>query len=58
MRFSTTELLVVLVIVIVLFGPKQIPKLSKMLGSSIKSFKKGLDEDSPKEEESEEDGEA
>lgn len=44
MRIATPELLVVLVIVIVLFGPKQLPKLSRMLGSSIKSFKKGLDD--------------
>lgn len=48
MRASTTELLVVLVIVIVIFGPKQLPRLGKMLGASLKSFKKGMEEDTPK----------
>jgi sec-independent protein translocase protein TatA len=52
------ELLVVLVIVIVIFGPKQLPKLGKMLGSSIKNFKKGMEdentaEDKPDEEQKE-----
>jgi sec-independent protein translocase protein TatA len=45
MRASTTELLVVLLIVIVIFGPKQLPKLGKMLGKSLKSFKSGMEED-------------
>lgn len=45
MRASTTELLVVLLIVIVIFGPKQLPKLGKMLGMSLKSFKKGMQEE-------------
>lgn len=58
MRISTMELLVVLVIVIVIFGPKQLPKLGKMLGSSIKNFKKGMEdenaaEDKPDEEQKE-----
>lgn len=48
MRASTTELLVVLVIVIVIFGPKQLPRLGKMLGQSLKSFKKGMEEETPK----------
>lgn len=45
MRASTTELLVVLIIVIVIFGPKQLPKLGRMLGASLKSFKKGMEEE-------------
>jgi sec-independent protein translocase protein TatA len=45
MRASTTELLIVLLVVIVLFGPKQLPKLGKMLGSSLKGFKEGMAEE-------------
>ncbi|MCD8189378.1 MAG: twin-arginine translocase TatA/TatE family subunit [Clostridiales bacterium] len=46
MKIGTTELIVVLLIVVVLFGPTQIPKLTKMLGSSIKNFRDGMkDED-------------
>ncbi|MCD7929819.1 MAG: twin-arginine translocase TatA/TatE family subunit [Clostridiales bacterium] len=54
MKIGTTELIVVLLIVVVLFGPTQIPKLTKMLGSSIKNFRDGMkdDETSEKQEES------
>ena len=44
MKFGPTELIVILLIVIVLFGPTQIPKLTKMFGKSVKSFKDGMDE--------------
>ena len=43
-KLGTTELLVILVIVIVIFGPKQLPKLSKMFGKTIKNFKEGMDD--------------
>ena len=43
-KFGTTELLVILVIVIIVFGPKQLPKLSKMFGKTIKNFKEGMDD--------------
>ena len=42
MKFGVTELVVILAIVIVLFGPTQIPKLTKMFGKSVKSFKEGI----------------
>ena len=42
-KLGTTELLIVLAIVILIFGPKSLPKLSKMIGKSVKSFKKGMD---------------
>ena len=41
-KLGTTELIVILVIVIVIFGPKQLPKLSKMFGKTIKNFKEGM----------------
>jgi sec-independent protein translocase protein TatA len=37
-------LIVLVVIVVVLFGSRQIPKLARSLGSAQKEFKKGLDE--------------
>lgn len=43
-KLGTTELLVILVIVIVIFGPKQLPKLSKMFGKTMKNFKEGMSE--------------
>ncbi len=44
MKFGTTELLVILAIVVVLFGPTQLPKLARMFGKSIKNFRSGMDE--------------
>ena len=42
MKFGVTELLIVLALVVILFGPTQIPKLTKMFGKSVKSFKDGM----------------
>ncbi len=44
MRLGHTELLMILLVVIIIFGPKQLPKLSKMLGKSIKNFKDGVND--------------
>lgn len=38
------ELLIILVIVLVLFGANRLPQLARSLGSSVKEFKKGVDE--------------
>ena len=38
------EVIIVLVIILVLFGGSQIPKLARNLGQAQKEFKKGLDE--------------
>jgi len=43
MKIGMSELIVILLIVVVLFGPTQIPKLTKMFGESVKGFKEGLD---------------
>ncbi len=39
------EIGVVLVIVLVLFGPKRLPGLGKSMGEAIRGFKKGISED-------------
>lgn len=38
-----TELLIILAIVLLLFGPKQIPKLSRMFGKAMKDMREGLE---------------
>ena len=38
------ELLLILVIVIILFGAQRLPDLARSLGSSVKEFKKGVNE--------------
>ncbi|OLB94772.1 MAG: Sec-independent protein translocase TatA [Candidatus Rokubacteria bacterium 13_1_40CM_68_15] len=46
------ELLIILVIVLILFGANRLPELARSLGSSVKEFKKGVNEaqkeDTPK----------
>lgn len=39
------ELVVILVIALVVFGPSKLPSLGKSLGEAIRGFKKGLEED-------------
>lgn len=45
MRFGTQELIIILIVVIIIFGPTQIPKLTKMFGKSVKNFKDGMEEE-------------
>ena len=40
--FGTPELIIVLVIVLLVFGGSQLPKLAKNLGKAQKEFKDGL----------------
>ena len=55
-KIGTTELLVVLAIVLIIFGPKALPKLGRSLGKTLGSFRKGMsdgaddDEDDDEEE--------
>jgi len=46
---GSQELLVILVIVLILFGANRLPELARSLGSSLKEFKKGIDEGQAKE---------
>jgi len=46
-----TELIIILVIVIVLFGVGRIGKIAGELGSGIRAFKDGLQSDDKKKEE-------
>ena len=43
-KIGTTELLVVLAIVLVIFGPKALPKLGRSLGKTLGSFRKGMND--------------
>ena len=53
MQLGTTELIIILVIVILLFGVGRITKVGKELGSGIRAFREGLrTEDTKKESES------
>ena len=54
MRLGTNELIIILVIVLLIVGPTQIPKLAKLFGKAPKKFKEGMnnEEDGDKTQES------
>jgi sec-independent protein translocase protein TatA len=46
MNFGPTELIIILLIVLLIFGGTKLPKLAKSLGEAQKEFKKGQEEPS------------
>jgi sec-independent protein translocase protein TatA len=40
--FGPTELIIVLVIVVILFGASRLPEIGKGIGEAIKNFKKSM----------------
>ncbi|GIL16501.1 MAG: hypothetical protein BroJett040_02520 [Oligoflexia bacterium] len=48
MNIGATELILVVVIVLLLFGPSKLPGLGKALGESIRGFKKGFQDETEK----------
>ena len=34
----------ILIVVLIIFGPKNLPKLGKMFGKTMKGFKEGIDD--------------
>lgn len=45
MKVGPSELMIILAVVLIIFGPKQLPKLAKMFGKTAKSFKEGMDDE-------------
>lgn len=45
------EIIIVLVVVLLLFGPKNLPKLGSAVGSTIKNLREGMGGDEKKEAE-------
>ena len=46
--FGITELLVILAIVVVIFGPKRLKNIGSDLGNAIRGFRKAVTEDESK----------
>ena len=42
---GSSELIIVLVVVLVLFGGSQLPKLARSIGEAQREFKHGMDKD-------------
>ncbi len=52
MGIGTTEILIILLLIAILFGARKIPELGKSLGEGIRNFRKSVkDEDSSDENE-------
>jgi sec-independent protein translocase protein TatA len=50
--FHPLDLIIILVLALLIFGPKKLPEMGSAIGKSIKEFKKGMNElTAPKEEE-------
>lgn len=43
MRVGTTELILILVVALVIFGPSKLPELGKLAGKAVGSFKHYVD---------------
>ena len=57
MRLGTTEIILILVLALVLFGGGKLAGVGKALGQSIKDFKKEVkDDDAKKDEEKKDEG--
>jgi sec-independent protein translocase protein TatA len=56
MSFGPTELIIVLLIVLLLFGGAKLPKLARSLGEASKEFKKGVEDKDKDKEEAKDDG--
>lgn len=52
-KIGVTELLIILAIALLIFGPKALPKLGKSIGQTIGNFKKGQKEAEGDDEEEE-----
>jgi sec-independent protein translocase protein TatA len=51
MPFHGPELIIILAIALLIFGPKKLPEMGSAIGKSIKEFKKGMSElTAPKED--------
>ena len=57
MRIGINELMIILLIVVIVFGPTQIPKLTRMFGKSVKEFKDGMDDKDAQNDEKKDSGE-
>lgn len=53
MTFGTTEILVIVAVLILFFGASKIPELARGIGQGIKEFKKTTEEAEPQEIEDE-----
>ena len=42
MAIGMTEILIILVIILILFGPKKLPELARSIGKSVREYREGM----------------
>lgn len=47
------ELVIILVVILLIFGPKNLPKLGSAVGQTVKNLRDGMDENKNKDDEAE-----
>ncbi len=50
MRFGTTEIILIVLLILLLFGAKKIPELMRGVGRGVKEFKDAVSKDYSKED--------
>lgn len=53
MNLGWTEIVLIAVVALILFGPNKLPQLGKSMGQAIRGFKKGISDDGSEDDEKE-----
>jgi sec-independent protein translocase protein TatA len=48
MAIGMTEVLLILIIILILFGPKKLPELARAIGQSVREYKQAVNDEGPK----------
>lgn len=48
---GVTELIIILIVVLIIFGPKNLPKIGSAIGKTVKNIREGMGGDKDKDEE-------
>jgi sec-independent protein translocase protein TatA len=48
MAVGMTEVILILIVILILFGPKRLPELAKAIGQSVREYRKTVSSDEEK----------
>ena len=44
MPIGIWEIIIILIVILIIFGPKKLPELARSIGKSVKEYKRGLND--------------